>query len=360
MSARAPCRVVVLLSAVFAIGGGLGAHGASAQRPTSDVLAAGVRAYQNLDFAFAADLFERALAQLPGGGLTSERGWALSYLGAADLFRGRRDSATAVFRQLVLLDPRYRLDPVIFPPEVTSLYQDVRRGTKVVLIEVAPDQAVHGEAAPFRTRLVASSFHTVEVALRRPDGMLVRTLYTGPIGDSLDVQWDGLDASGRPTDPGRLSLQVSSRGANGQVVRLVQVALDVRTSPIDTVAAPPPLTEAALLPEHTRGGPGVRQLFGGFALTGAVAVLPSLISGHADATSARFVVGGALGLAGIVGFIRGRPGRAIPENIRANQTRRDAWTREAARVTAENAKRRREVSIAVHAGPMVVIESEGS
>src|SRR5438477_12740233 len=73
--------------------------------------AAGIRAYQNLDFDQAAALLRRGLARASGSTATlSERAQGFLYLGAADLFRGRRDTAVAVFRRLVQLAPRYRPD----------------------------------------------------------------------------------------------------------------------------------------------------------------------------------------------------------------------------------------------------------
>ena len=108
----------------------LAAPQASAQ--SDGLVERGVRAYQDVEFAAAATLLRRALA---GGISDSERIQALAYLGAAEVFVGpqRRDSARAAFRRLVLSDPRYRPDPLAFPPRVLTVYEDVRRATKAVL-----------------------------------------------------------------------------------------------------------------------------------------------------------------------------------------------------------------------------------
>src|SRR5919108_753813 len=58
----------------------------------------GIRAYQNLDFDQAAALLRRDLARSSGVPV-GERAQGLIYLGAADLFRGRRDSAGGGFRR---------------------------------------------------------------------------------------------------------------------------------------------------------------------------------------------------------------------------------------------------------------------
>jgi hypothetical protein len=88
-----------------------------------------IAAYQSLDFDVAATLLRRALSQ--GGLDDTARIQALTYLGAAEQYRGRPDSAVAVFRRLVVLAPGYQPDTLIFPPEITRAYNDVRDGMKV-------------------------------------------------------------------------------------------------------------------------------------------------------------------------------------------------------------------------------------
>src|SRR5437016_14452136 len=114
----------------------------AAQAITSP-FAQGIRAYQNLDFDQAAALLRRDLARASSSTATlGERAQGLLYLGAADLFRGRRDSAVAVFRRLVQLDPRYRPDRLVFLPEVTSLFDGVRLQTKTVTVELPRDTTI--------------------------------------------------------------------------------------------------------------------------------------------------------------------------------------------------------------------------
>src|SRR5947199_10336027 len=106
-----------------AIAWALGVMPSAVSAQTSDSLfATGVRAYKNLEFDLAAWLLRRDLAQLTAAGAPApERAAGLVYLGAADLFRGRRDSAAAVFRPLVQLDPRFPPDRLVFPPAMTRL-----------------------------------------------------------------------------------------------------------------------------------------------------------------------------------------------------------------------------------------------
>jgi len=92
----------------------------------NEVLTGAVRAYRDLDFDAAARLLRRALSPPLATGLDdSGRARALTYLGAAEHYRGRQDSAIAVFQRLVVLAPSDRPDTLIFPPEITRLYDEV-------------------------------------------------------------------------------------------------------------------------------------------------------------------------------------------------------------------------------------------
>src|SRR5947209_3405448 len=98
----------------------------------SEVMSSAVRAYRDLDFDAAARLLRRALTPPLASELDdSTRARALTYLGAAEHYRDRPDSATAVFRRLVVLVPRYRPDTLIFPPEITRLYDEVHEELSV-------------------------------------------------------------------------------------------------------------------------------------------------------------------------------------------------------------------------------------
>ncbi|PYO75892.1 MAG: hypothetical protein DMD67_10165, partial [Gemmatimonadetes bacterium] len=144
-------------------GGAVGARPAVAQG-ASGTFAQGIRAYQNLEFGRAAATLRRDLARLSAAGApAADRVQGLVYLGAADLFRGRRDSAVAVFKRLVQLDPRFLPDRLVFPPEVTTVFDSVRALTKTVAIVVSPDTQVAPGEDNFGAWVVASSFQTVEV-----------------------------------------------------------------------------------------------------------------------------------------------------------------------------------------------------
>jgi hypothetical protein len=321
------------------------------------LLGQGIRAYQALEYDAAAALLQQSLLQQPPLALAdTQRARALSYLAATELFRGRRGGAAAAFRELIQLDPRAGPDSLIFPPQVTNLFQDVRRTTKVVRLEVPPVTELHARLEWFTARLLASSLEHVTVALVRADGTPVRTLYDGPVADSLLVKWDGLTAAGTPPVDGRYALRVTPRTAAGEGARPLEAALDITQERPDTVPWPAPPTGPALLPERTSARPAVQSLAAG-ALAGAtIAVLPALVARGSSGTDARFVVAAAVSVSGLVGYLSHHPGQAIAANVRANAALREAWQRRVDAVRAENGNRRTSAKLLVRAGPVTAAE----
>ena len=323
---------------------------------SGDLLKRGVQAYQALEYDAAAALLEQSLGRDSTAGIAdSLRAKALTYLAATELFRGQRDSAVGAFRQLVLLNPRYRPDELIFPPQVTNLFQEVRRATRAIAVAVPPVTQLRTRLERFTARVLASSLADVAVTLAREDGTPVRELYKGPVADSVVVTWDGLTAAGAPADNGRYVLRVTPRTLTADGPRARQVPLEVKQEPPDTLAWPPPLTTPPLLPEQTSSGPAFRSLAAGLVAGAAAVALPSIIAQGKDATGARFAVGAAVGVAGFVGFFAHKP-RPLEANVRANASQRDAWKKKLDAVKAENATRLRTVRLVVRAGPETIAE----
>ena len=109
-----------------------------APSPAQDVhgraaLARAIQAYQDLDFDRAVVLLRRALS---GNLSDSARVAALTYLGAAEHYRSRPDSAVAAFQRLAFLAPRYEPDTLVFPPEITRQYSEVRSRLAVLQLVV--------------------------------------------------------------------------------------------------------------------------------------------------------------------------------------------------------------------------------
>ena len=336
---------------------------APASQAPEDLVTQATRAYQDLRFDLAAGLLRRALDPAASGRLAlADRARALTYLAAVERFRGRRDSAVAALRRLVVLDPRSRPDPLVFPPEVTDLFEQVRRAVKVVAVDLPADTTMSLGGARLQATLHASSPHDVRVTVTSDDGRLIRTLYAGPIGDSLAVRWDALDATGDPVAPGRVWFTVASLGDAERAERLTRLPLDVAWVGVDTLPHPAPPADSVLLPERTGRGAGTRALLGGMVLSAAAIALPPVVArdGGGPPSEARFAVAGAIGLSGVIGFFTQKPGRPIAHNVAANEAQRSRWRAAVAAVARENAERMRAARVRVRAGPSSVIDGTGS
>jgi hypothetical protein len=321
-----------------------------------DPLAAAVAAYTDLEYDAAASRLRASLALTGQQRLGDrDRTRALMYLGATEIFRGSRPAAADAFRQLLLIDPRYRPDAVTFPPEVIAPFQETRIGVRAVSAVLPANSELEFPTARLPIRIFSSSLHDIRVRVTATLGAPERVVYEGVIGDSLVVSWDGRDASGRAAD-GRVLLRIASRGPDGTLERELQVPLEIERIPIDTLPWPEPLPPSALRPETEVRASGIRPLITGVFGALAVAVLPSVV-GADEGSSTRYAVAGVLGVGGIIGFATATRPRPIPENIAFNRARRAEWEREAQRVQAENAERLATVRLRIRAerGTMVEI-----
>jgi len=353
---RARAAAAALLA--FGIAGApVRAQDSSAQGAAAGAaLSSGLRHYQSLEYDSATFYLRRALAGVAGDTLSdSGKGRALTYLAAAELFRGRRDSAFATFRRLVVYNPRARPDPLVFPPEVTTIYDFAREATKVVRVEAPRDTSIRLGADRFRARLFASSFHQVIVTLEREDGFTVKTLYAGPISDTLNVFWTGEDTIFLANDSGRLVFSVTSLTNAGRQGRVVRLPLDLVLGPQDTLPTPPPLPDTLFLPEREPAGKGLGALTRGAGVGLAVALLPGLVAGGNAPSGSRYVVASGLSIAGLIGFLKHRPGRTLPDNIAANQSLREGWQAQVQTTMQENVIRAQQKRLDIHIGPPEVI-----
>lgn len=349
-------RAALALASVIILLAGAAVGAARAQSPAEQV-ARGIRAYQNLDYDSASAILATALAPRDSALADSDRARGLVYLGASELYREHRDSAAAAFGRLLRLDPRYHIDQLVFPPEVTGLFQQVRLNTRAVAVVVPPVSELRSPGDALSIWLYATTVHQVDVAVLRPNGAPLRNLYQGSVGDSVQVRWDGRASDGNPPDSGRYLLQVDSRGSDGRVMRSVVLPLDIARRRGDPLALPAPPADSLFKPEHTPGSSGLRALVTGLAAAAAVTLLPSLIAGGSNASADRFLVAGSLGVAGILGSQALRRPLPIPENIAANRALQEAWQHQVDSVRALNVARRQAVVIGIRAGTSRVVET---
>src|SRR5256886_2235775 len=145
----------------------------------------------------------------------------------------------------------------------------------------------------FTARLVTTSVQSVTATLARDDGTPVRTLYDGPVADSLAVKWDGLTAAGSLPDDGRYVLHVAPHPALDDGPRPLQVTLDITQVPPDTLPWPAPPTSPTLLPERTSASPAPGSLATGALAAAAVVALPARVGPPAEGPRARLPVAAA-------------------------------------------------------------------
>jgi hypothetical protein len=334
------------------------AHGQTA----ASLLEDGIRAYQELEFEAAAGFLRRALEPALGQQLSDPAAArvltirALTYLAAAEVLDGNTDSARVTFERLVRFDTRYRPDQLIFPPQVTNEYDAVRRASKVITFDAPRYTTLRVGQDSFSFELFASSYHEAVVEIRDRDSLRVRSIYRGPIVDSLDLDWDGRDPERLVVASGPYDLWIQSRDSTGALVRALRVPLDITVETPDTLAHPLEPADSMILPEQHGSGPGVQALAGGLLVGTAVAVLPSLFSSDTDLMGGRLLVAGTVSVAGIANFFRRRPGKPIPGNIESNQALYRSYRDSIAVVVTENERRKTDVQLLITTGSPLVHE----
>ena len=323
----------------------------------SDLVEQGIRAYNELEYDAAAASLRRALRTAPGGNFANEDyARALIYLAATQFYQGAPDSTEALYQQLVLFDTRQKPDPLVFEPGLTDIFEAVRRAVKAITVVVPDRTEIQSGGGQLPIIIYASSFIGTVVEVFDADSSLVRLIYDGPVSDSLVVRWDGLDSAGvRPVD-GNFMLAATSRRPGGVSLRSTRFPLSLLTIETDTLLHPLPLADSLFLPEQAGTGRGIGTLAGGILMGGAVFLLPSALASDADLAGARYAVGGAMSIAGIVGFVTRRPGRILIDNVAANQAMRNDWNERVDSVVEENANRVAGIRLVVEAGPPRIVE----
>ncbi len=307
----------------------------AAGQAASVLLSEGLRAYADLDFAAAAQLLRRALEPAEATALAPpDRLRALMYLGAADLFRDDRDQAVTAFRTLVLADPRFRPDNLVFPPKVTQAFDEVLQTTKAVGLAAPAETRFPAGADGLVVHAYATSRHRIDARVRSARGGAIATLYRGPITDSVALSWNGLDSAGTVVAPGHYDLLVTSSLAPDQVLRSVRLPLDLSARPVDTLPWPQ-------APQRQRFGWDLRFLVPG-AVLGAGLAIPAAL-GVGGAKGARIAVGLVLGTIGVLG--------AMP-HASAPPARAEAeWRTRLRAAQQENQRRRNRPEIVIRTGP---------
>jgi hypothetical protein len=183
---------------------------------TAAVADSGVLAFEDADYTGAAALLRRALRVKAGDSLdANSRVRALTFLGAAELMRGRRDSATTTFRQLLTLNPSRPPDPTIFPANVLAFYHGLRSQQQGVARIASTTSGV-------ALTIVALRPHELSVGVGQNGRPTTFQLFRGVVSDSVVVKWNGLTPTGEELKPGTYELVLVAFPADGSSRRSVR------------------------------------------------------------------------------------------------------------------------------------------
>jgi len=314
---------------------------AAAAQTGADLRDQGLRAYRALEMEAAARLFRLALAtrDLTDDDVLSTE----AYLGSAEFYRNRQDSSRAAFRRIVLADPRYRLDPIVFPPDVMRAFDGVRFATPAVSVDVPTRVTFAPGRGGLTARVFPSGPHVLRVRIERSNGEVVRTLHDGRVTDSLAVTWNGAGTGGASLASGLYVWSFASLGADGAVQRILDVPVRLEQTTVGSLSLPP---QPVLLPESSPAGPALVRL--GLGL-GAAALCWIVTPAFTERDLPRVALTVTFTAAGIIGFFEKRPGRPIPENVAANRAALATWQAQVERVNGANQDRR--------PGPRIVLET---
>jgi len=292
-------------------------------------MAQGLRAYRELEMESAGWLLRQALT---GKLDRRQRVTALSYLGASEFYRDRRDSALSAYADLVRLEPNYDLDRLVFGPDVQAVLDEARKRTPIA--EVRAERASFAaDAAGLPVRIRANTPHVVVVTLEAVNGTVLDTVYRNRVRDTATVYWNAQGRGGTRAPAGGFVLTVASLDGRGRASSRVALPVQVTRSPDDPVAAP---ERPVPLPEHQSEGPAWARLGLGLAVaTAAYFVTPAFT----DDAGPQIALALTFGAAGVLGFVDARPGKPLPENVVANRVAQEAWEARVHRVRAENRQR---------------------
>jgi hypothetical protein len=290
-----------------------------------DVIESGVAAYRGLDLESAREILEYALSlnERTSASCATENARALSYIGASHWLIDQPDSAAIAFTRAVVQAPQFRPDAVEFPPDVTTAFDDVRRRTPAVSVSLPEEVDIApGDATGLTVGVTASTGHWARARILTAGGDPVLTLYEGPMAAGAQVtalQWSGRDRAGDAVESGRYELEIVSSDSASREARKVVVPLDVQTtlpagSRADAFDATP--FQPVQTTRADDGGVwGALATAGTGLIAGALVVGAPLVADGFPESRSRYVIGGSLGLAGIVGFLQGIRGRSPPAPV---------------------------------------------
>jgi hypothetical protein len=312
---------------------------AAAQDTTAALLRRARSYYEGLDLERALPLLRQVVSPQWTFGVTlAQRVEAYTYLAAALVLVGQRDSAVSYFAAALARDPFTDLDPLEFTPAQTAAFAAAR--SRVFTVAARPVTETRADVRTERIRFTVATTHSaaLQVLLQPLEAGAPFPVFQGDNEGAREVAWDGLTPEGRLAPPGRYMLLVvgrSHRLLRTDSTRLFFLVAHEAATLEDTL---PDLGRAALLPERTGAAGAPRELAKGVIVAaGALLVSDVILNrelGGGERGGAKVVAGMAV-VAGVAGFLTLHRRHDIPANIQAN------FQRETERRVANQATRQR-------------------
>ena len=315
---------------------------------TTDTTAAVLRRarsnYEALDLERALPLLRQVVSPQWSFAVTpAQRVEAFTYLAAALVLVGQRDSAVAYFAAALARDPFTDLDPQEFTPDQRAAFAAAR--PRVFAVAARPVAATRADVRTERIRFTVATTHRAAMqVLLRPleEDRPAFAIFQGDNEGEREVTWDGLLPDGRLAAPGRYGLLVVGRSrllARSDSTRVFFLVAHESAALEDTL---PDFARGALLPERVGSRGATRELAKGLLVAGGALLVSSAIVnrelGGGERGGARFVAGLAT-LAGAASFLKLSRRHDVPENIQANLQREAARRAENQGIRQRNAER---------------------
>jgi hypothetical protein len=311
----------------------------AAQDTTAAVLQRARNYYEGLDLERALPLLRQVVSpQWPFGMTTAQRVEAYTYLAAALVLVGQRDSAVSYFAAALARDPFTDLDPLEFTPAQMAAFAAAR--PRVFAVAVRPVAATRADVRTERIRFTVATTHAaaLQVLLQPVAAGAPFAVFQGESEGARDVAWDGLMPDGRLAAPGRYGLLVVARSRLSARTDSARVFFFVAHETATLEDTLPDLGRGTLLAERAGSAGAPRELAKGVIVAaGALLVSSAVVNRDLGGGQRRgaTVVAGIGVVAGAAGFLTLSRRHDIPANIQVN------LQRQAERRAANEAIRRR-------------------
>jgi hypothetical protein len=309
------------------------------------VLARARLAYEELDYAGAIRLAQRALAEplTAEGRIDAYELLGFSY-GALDSTR----QAVEAFRRLIFFAPDREPDVERVSPRITSLYASALGQVLVVRRFQLDSASFIAGAGSVPIRFEVSRTAQTVTRLRGPGTELVVDSQT--VSGVVQVDWRALDPQGKPLDPGEYDIVVTAREGTREEFSSQPLRVRIGHAAVDTLPHLDSLPGYREQPEMVSPPRDWRPLaltviYTGLA-SGAFFALEGGDLGGGPRTAMISVASVSLAAGALLSLRKPDP-RPSPTNVLYNRLVRELLAKRNSEIAAENAARRRQTLLLI-------------